>query len=60
MLVETTGVTIAGIGAKLAERALDIQPTITIKPGARFNVMVQQDVVFLRAWEQNGTKVGGF
>lgn len=60
VLVETTGVTIAGIGAKLAERALDIQPTITIKPGARFNVMVQQDVVFLRAWEQNGTKVGGF
>jgi type IV secretory pathway VirB10-like protein len=50
VLVETTGVTIANVGARLAERALDIQPTIVIKPGSRFNVMVQQDVVFLQAW----------
>jgi type IV secretion system protein VirB10 len=51
VLVETTGVTIANVGARLAERALDIQPTIVIKPGSRFNVMVQQDVVFLQAWK---------
>jgi type IV secretion system protein VirB10 len=50
VLVETTGVTIANVGARLAERALDIQPTIVIKPGSRFNVMVQQDVVFLQPW----------
>jgi type IV secretion system protein VirB10 len=50
VLVETTGVTIANVGSRLAERALDIQPTIVIKPGSRFNVMVQQDVVFLQAW----------
>jgi type IV secretion system protein VirB10 len=51
VLLETTGVTIANVGARLAERALDIQPTIVIKPGSRFNVMVQQDVVFLQAWK---------
>jgi type IV secretion system protein VirB10 len=50
VLVETTGVTIANVGSRLAERALDIQPTIAIKPGSRFNVMVQQDVVFLQSW----------
>jgi type IV secretion system protein VirB10 len=50
VLVETTGVTIANVGSRLAERALDIQPTIVIKPGSRFNVMVQQDVVFLQPW----------
>jgi type IV secretory pathway VirB10-like protein len=44
-------VTIANIGSRLAERALDIQPTIVIKPGSRFNVMVQQDVVFLQSWK---------
>ena len=51
VLVETTGVTIANVGSRLAERALNIQPTIVIKPGSRFNVMVQQDVVFLQAWK---------
>jgi type IV secretory pathway VirB10-like protein len=51
VLVETTGTTIANVGARLAERALDIQPTIVIKPGSRFNVMVQQDVVFIQSWK---------
>jgi type IV secretion system protein VirB10 len=51
VLLETTGVTIANVGSRLAERALDIQPTIVIKPGSRFNVMVQQDVVFLQSWK---------
>jgi type IV secretion system protein VirB10 len=51
VLLETTGVTIANVGARLAERALDIQPTIMIKPGSRFNVMVQQDVVFMQSWK---------
>jgi type IV secretion system protein VirB10 len=56
VLVETTGVTIANIGARLAERALDIQPTIVIKPGSRFNVMVQQDVVFLQPWRTSAER----
>lgn len=60
VLVETTGVTIANIGAKLTDRALDIQPTITIRPGSRMNVMVMQDVVFLRSWARQSTQVRGF
>ena len=50
VLLETTGVTIANIGARLAERALEIQPTIVVRPGSRFNVMVQQDIAFFQAW----------
>ena len=53
VLVETTGVTIANVGARLAERALEIQPTIVVRPGSRFNVMVQQDIVFLQSWQIN-------
>lgn len=60
VLVETTGTTIANIGAKLAEKALEIQPTIVIKPGSRFNVMVQQDVVFPEPWREPTTSVSGF
>ena len=60
VLVETTGTTIAGIGAKLAERALEIQPTIIVKPGTRFNVIVQQDVVFKEVWKAAKTRVEGF
>ena len=60
VLAETTGITIANIGAKLAERALDRQPTIMIKPGSRFNVLVTQDVVFTYAWDPVRTRVASF
>jgi type IV secretion system protein VirB10 len=60
ILAETTATTIAGVGARLAERALDIQPTIVIKPGTRFNVMVTQDVAFLSPWTQKSSRVAGF
>jgi type IV secretory pathway VirB10-like protein len=60
ILVETTGTVIANTGARLAERALDIQPTITIRPGSRFNVMVTQDVVFLSPWRPGKTQIEGF
>jgi type IV secretion system protein VirB10 len=56
VLAETAGVTIANIGSRLAERALDIQPTIVIKPGSRFNVMVQQDVVFAQPWRSGADR----
>jgi type IV secretory pathway VirB10-like protein len=44
----------------MAERALDIQPTIKIAPGKRFNVIVQQDVVFLQPWNPGDTAVADF
>lgn len=60
ILVETTATTIANIGAKMADKALDIQPTILIKPGARFNVMIQQDIIFPVPWVNPKTQVAGF
>ena len=54
VLAETTGMTIANLGARMADRALNIQPTITVRPGHRFNVMVMQDVVFTYAWNSAG------
>jgi type IV secretory pathway VirB10-like protein len=60
VIVETVGAEIAEIGVKMADRALDIQPTVKINPGQRFNVMVQQDVVFLQAWDSKGSSVAGF
>jgi type IV secretion system protein VirB10 len=44
------------VGAKLTEKASNIQPTIKIRPGTRFNVFVAQDVVFPTAWETRGTR----
>jgi type IV secretion system protein VirB10 len=60
VLVETTGTVIANTGARLAERALDVQPTITIRPGSRFNVMVIQDVAFLSSWNAGKAQADGF
>jgi type IV secretion system protein VirB10 len=60
ILVETLGTEIAEIGAKMADRALDIQPTIKINPGQRFNVIVQQDVVFLQPWNPGNIAITEF
>jgi type IV secretion system protein VirB10 len=60
IIVETVGAEIASIGTKMADRALDIQPTVRIEPGQRFNVMVQQDVVFLQPWNPGASSVAGF
>jgi type IV secretory pathway VirB10-like protein len=34
------------MSAKIMNRASDIQPTITIRPGKKTAIFVQQDVVF--------------
>jgi len=60
VLAESVGLTIANIGARMAQRALDIPPTITVRPGSRFNVMVTQDVVFMRAWNPAPTRAAAF
>jgi type IV secretion system protein VirB10 len=43
---ESAATAIVNMGAKLTERAAGIQPTITIRPGKRMGIFVQQDVVF--------------
>ncbi len=62
----TPGQTVAGAlgqqfgqaGMALMERNLQIQPTIEIRPGYLFNVMVSKDVVFSSPY-QDGTEVQG-
>lgn len=39
------GERILDIGDSLAERILNIKPTITIKPGSRFNIIVNADLI---------------
>jgi type IV secretion system protein VirB10 len=38
--------TILDMSAKLMNKNMDIQPTITIRPGRRFNIFVEKDIVF--------------
>jgi type IV secretion system protein VirB10 len=47
---EAVGESVAAIGAKIADREIARQPTIRIKPGYRFSVMLNKDIVFPSAW----------
>lgn len=38
------------VGNKFFDKALNVQPTILIRPGTRFNVQVNADIPFYRAW----------
>jgi type IV secretion system protein VirB10 len=41
---------ILDISSKLMNKNMDIQPTLTIRPGRRFNIFVEKDVVFTEAY----------
>jgi type IV secretion system protein VirB10 len=43
---ESAAGSIIDMGAKIMNRAADIQPTITIRPGKKMGIFVQRDVVF--------------
>ena len=43
---ESLAGSILDMGTKVMNKAADIQPTITIRPGKRMAVFVQKDVVF--------------
>jgi type IV secretion system protein VirB10 len=43
---ESLAGSILDMGTKIMNRAADIQPTITVRPGKRMGIFVQQDVVF--------------
>jgi type IV secretion system protein VirB10 len=43
---ESAAGSILDMGTKLMNRAADIQPTITIRPGKKMGIFVQQDIVF--------------
>ena len=47
---DAVGEAVAMLGAKIAEREVARQPTIRIKPGYRFSVMINKDIIFPSAW----------
>jgi type IV secretion system protein VirB10 len=46
---ESAGRSVESAGDKIVSRQLDVQPTITVRPGARVRVLVSRDIV-LPAW----------
>jgi type IV secretion system protein VirB10 len=45
------GLQMGQVGAEMVRRNMQIQPTLEIRPGYRFNVMVNQDILFTRPWQ---------
>lgn len=45
------GAQLAAVGTQIAQRNLQVQPTIEIRKGYRMNVMVNKDIVFAGAYE---------
>ena len=39
------------IGSQIVDRQLDVQPTITIRPGFRLNILVNKDMLFPEPYE---------
>ena len=46
IIAESAAGAILDLSGRLANRAADIQPTITIRPGRRVGIFVQRDIVF--------------
>jgi len=49
---ESAGRSVESAGDKIVNRQLDVQPTITVRPGARVRVLVSRDLV-LSQWGEN-------
>ena len=41
----------AQVGGRIVDRQLDVQPTITIRPGFRLNILVNKDMLFPEPYE---------
>jgi type IV secretion system protein VirB10 len=50
---ESAGRSAESAGDKIVSRQLDVQPTITVRSGARFRVLVSRDII-LPEWEGRG------
>ena len=46
------GLQVSQVGSRLTERNLNIQPTLEIRPGYRFNVIVTKDLVFKEPYRE--------
>lgn len=42
------------IGGKYFDKALNVKPTVLVRPGTRFNVVVDKDIPFFEAWGEGG------
>jgi type IV secretory pathway VirB10-like protein len=49
---ESAGRSVESAGDKIVSRQLDVQPTITVRPGARVRVLVSRDLP-LAPWDEN-------
>jgi type IV secretion system protein VirB10 len=47
----SAGQEVSGVGAQITRRNLNVQPTIKIPLGYKFNVRVNRDIVFERPYE---------
>ena len=52
ILSERVASSIAEVLSQIIQREVQRQPTIKIKPGARFVVMAQHDIIFPRVWRR--------
>lgn len=50
ILSERVATSIADVMTRIISKGMDRQPTIVIKPGYRFLIFVQHDIVFPKAW----------
>lgn len=50
ILSEAAANTVIEVGARMMEKVSNIQPTIKIRPGTRFNIFVAQDIIFPESW----------
>ncbi len=50
ILAENAATAVAEAIAQIIKREADRQPTIKIKPGYRFMIFVQHDIIFPRIW----------
>jgi type IV secretion system protein TrbI len=55
-LRESTGQTTNRAGQRLVERQLNVQPTLTVRPGWPLRVIVHKDIVFLRPYRLPASK----
>ena len=53
---ESAGRTVENAGDKIVERDLNVQPTITIRPGAKVRVLVSRDLL-LAPWSGSGERL---
>ncbi len=50
-LAQSLGTNISNVGTQIVSKSLNVQPTITIRPGYEFNINVTKDIVFLKPYE---------